>query len=307
MNKIKKNKSEKSLIEKISPIINITIMILFFGIIFIIADNSPSKNETESILYTIIGISVILISSYIHIIIHETGHLIFGLLSGYKFSSFRIGNTILIKNKYKYKLKKLNIVGTAGQCLMSPPDLINNKIPVLLFNFGGSLMNLLTSILFIIIAYFTKNIELLSYCLQIIALVGIFYALQNGVPMKMAEIDNDGLNALSLNKHPEAQKAFWIQLKVNEEQSKGKRLKDMPQEWFYTPKDKDMKNSIITSIGVFNCNRLLDEHNFDETKKQTRHILKIKSGITGVHRNLLINDLIYCELLDGKLDEAKKL
>lgn len=33
-------------------------------------------------------------SMYLQIIIHEAGHLIFGLLSGYRFSSFRIGNMI---------------------------------------------------------------------------------------------------------------------------------------------------------------------------------------------------------------------
>ena len=34
---------------------------------------------------------------FIHVVIHETGHLICGLLSGYTFSSFRIGSFMLLK------------------------------------------------------------------------------------------------------------------------------------------------------------------------------------------------------------------
>ena len=33
----------------------------------------------------------------IHIVLHEAGHLIFGLLSGYHFSSFRIGSHMLMR------------------------------------------------------------------------------------------------------------------------------------------------------------------------------------------------------------------
>ena len=66
--------------------------------------------------YILIALGFIL-TGYFHnliiftsiIIIHELGHLIFGLLSGYKFSSFRIGNIMLVKTGGKLKFKKLTI------------------------------------------------------------------------------------------------------------------------------------------------------------------------------------------------------
>ena len=43
----------------------------------------------------------VILSYYLHIIIHEGGHLVFGLRSGYQFVSFRIGSLILYKEDGK--------------------------------------------------------------------------------------------------------------------------------------------------------------------------------------------------------------
>ena len=48
----------------------------------------------------------------LQIIIHEAGHLVFGLLSGYQFSSFRIGNLMFVKIEDKIKIRKFSIAGT---------------------------------------------------------------------------------------------------------------------------------------------------------------------------------------------------
>ena len=91
----------------------------------------------------IIGILGIMLSLYVSIIIHEGGHLVFGLLSGYGFSSFRIGNFMWIKQDGKIKLRRLSLAGTGGQCLMTPPEEKNGKIPVVLYNLGGVIANIL--------------------------------------------------------------------------------------------------------------------------------------------------------------------
>ena len=104
---------------------------------------------------------------YLQLIIHELGHLIFGLLSGYKFSSFRIGNIILLKHRKKLKFKKLKIAGTAGQCLMSPPEIKDGKVPVFLYNLGGALLNLISCVIFFIIYIFTKENNYLSIIFEL--------------------------------------------------------------------------------------------------------------------------------------------
>ena len=49
------------------------------------------------------------VSFFLSLIIHEGGHLVFGLLSGYKYLLFRIGSLTLIKRNNKYECKKFSI------------------------------------------------------------------------------------------------------------------------------------------------------------------------------------------------------
>ena len=46
-----------------------------------------------------ISLISLFIAGYLQIILHEAGHLLFGLATGYKFISFRIGKLTLIKEK----------------------------------------------------------------------------------------------------------------------------------------------------------------------------------------------------------------
>ena len=63
-----------------------------------------------------------LVAFILQIVLHEGGHLLFGLLSGYRFVSFRIFNWTLIRQEGKFRLKRFGIAGPGGQCLMLPPD-----------------------------------------------------------------------------------------------------------------------------------------------------------------------------------------
>jgi hypothetical protein len=129
------------------------------------------------------------------------------------------------------------------------------------------------------------------------ALFGFALAILNGVPLRTGTIDNDGYNAISLAKDPAALEAFWMQMKVVEETTKGVRLKDMPAEWFTVPTDEAMGNSMVAARGVFACNRLMDEERFEEADELMAHLLSIESGMVGLHRSILICERIYVELI----------
>ena len=235
----------------------------------------------------------------IQIVIHEAGHMIFGLLTGYRFSSFRIFNFMLLSEGGKLCMKRLSIAGTGGQCLMAPPDLKNGRLPVLLYNFGGAILNLITGILFFCLSMLVPETSFFSMFLLVLALTGVAFAVINGLPLRIGPVDNDGCNALSLMHSQAAQRAFWIQLKANDEVSRGTRLKDMPGEWFTVPEDDAMKNSIIASAGVLACSRLMDEHHFQEAERLMKHLLGIESGIADLYRFMMTCDRIYVKLISG--------
>lgn len=230
-------------------------------------------------------------------IIHEAGHFIFGTLTGYKLSSFRIGSFMWINDNGKTKLKRYSLAGTGGQCLMCPPDIVNGNIPIVLYNLGGCIMNIITGVIALLIFFLFRDNSLLSVFMLMITIVGFADAIINGVPLRLGLIDNDGYNALSLGKNPQALRSFWIQMKINDRILKGDRLKDIPEEWCTLPSDEEMKNSMISVIGVFACNRLMDKHSFDEAENLIKHYLEADTSMVGVHRSLLICDYIFCQLI----------
>ena len=115
--------------------------------------------------------------------------------------------------------------------------------------------------------------------------------------MRSSMGDNDGYNALTMRKNKESMRATWIVLKVNEQIAKNVRLKDMPEEWFALPSDEAMENGMIAATGVLACNRLMDEHRFEEADQLMAHMLKAASGMAPLHRGLIVCDRISVELI----------
>ncbi len=251
-------------------------------------------DHIESLAGLILGMYAAL---FFHIIVHEAGHLLFGLLTGYQFQSFRIASFMWRKENGRLKLRRISISGTGGQCLMSPPDLKDGKMPLVLYNLGGSIVNTAVGFLFLTAYLLLPDIAFLSPLLLIFAVVGFMIAMMNGIPMRMGTVDNDGYNAFAISKNREAVEAFWIQLKVVEQTSKGMRVKDMPAEWFAMPSDESLKNSMVAVRGVLACNRWMEEGKFEEADAHMAHLLEIESGIVGLHRDLLMCDRIFVELI----------
>ena len=255
----------------------------------------------------IMSFVLILIGTYaamvIQIVFHEAGHLIFGLMTGYRFSSFRIANLMWVKLDGRIQFRKLHISGTGGQCLMIPPDLKDGKMPVMLYNFGGAIINLVTAVICVGLSFLCSTRSLGWTILMIFSVIGVAFALTNGQPIKMGPVNNDGKNALDLSRSEEATRALWIQMKVNEQISKGLRLKDMPDEWFTVPSDESMKNGIIATIGVLACNRLIDQQRFDEADTLMKRLLSQQNGIVGLYRNLMVCDRMYVEMISENRKE----
>lgn len=303
MNQVKKKK--KILWQQYVGMAFMMLIGAFCGLIMVwyIDRSSADTLLYQEILYLVGLFLGMYVALFFHMIVHEAGHLVFGLMTGYRFSSFRIASFMWLKENGKLKLKRLTVAGTGGQCLMTPPDLKDGKIPLVLYNLGGSLINVTVASLFFVFYLIFPNVPFLSPLLLIFAAVGLMTALMNGIPMRMGTVDNDGYNAFALSRNREAVEAFWVQLKVVEQSSKGVRLKDMPAEWFLVPTDEAMKNSMVATRCVFTCNRLMDEGKFGEADALMSHLLEIESGIVGLHRDLLVCDRIYVELIGENRNE----
>ena len=124
------NKSGRIL--KFSAYILLCGVVGFFGGSY--AGKLAPKVEDFSVILLIISC---VIGVVIQIIVHEAGHLVFGLLTGYKFVSFRVFDFKLEKDSNnKFKLRLQHMRGTLGQCLMKPPKYIEGKFRYKLYLAG---------------------------------------------------------------------------------------------------------------------------------------------------------------------------
>ena len=254
----------------------------------------PFIGQILSVVLLIAGMYAALV---LQIIIHEAGHLVFGLLTGYRFSSFRIFNLMLQKEDGGVHFRKMNLAGTGGQCLMCPPDLIDGKMPFMLYNFGGAIMNILSSLVCLGVCFLLPAFSAGWVFSGFLVVIGFAFAALNGLPLRMGPVNNDGRNAFDMAESEEAVRAFWVQLKMNEMISKGVRLKDMPDEWFVVPSDESMKNGIVAAAAVFACNRLMDQHRFREADRLMERLLAPEIGLIDLYRMLLVCDRMYVEMI----------
>ena len=278
-----------------------------FCIGLLLNDLTDIYRELPFPLPLVITMVYVLIAIYAQLILHEAGHLICGLISGYRFSSFRVGSLMLFKDGNRLKLKTLSIAGTGGQCLMLPPQSEDGRAPFQLYFLGGALANFITSVVLALLYFFTSRASFLSPLLSALAIIGLTIGLMNAIPLRLAMLDNDGNTLRSLKKDPQAVLAFFQMMQIHGRIAAGDRLKDMPEGWFQTPVSADTTNTLIATIEVYRCNRLLDEQRFADTAQSIRALFASNAAIAGIHRRLLVCDLAYCALMTDQESEATTL
>ncbi len=286
-----------------------------FGILAIVLGNRyfpqglfKTSNFFIGLIEIYIFLLIALLGFFLHIIIHEGGHLIFGLLTGYKFVSFRVGSLTLVKEDGSLKIKRFNIPGTAGQCLLMPPDMVDNNYPFVIYNLGGVILNLLVAGLTFYSGIKIKGPDLLKAILIFSSLGGLFGALTNGLPLKIGGIANDGYNILSMLISEETRKSFHIQLKVHGLQSQGVRIKDMPIETFDLDQGADPSGPLNTAMVLMKHNYYMDRMDFLAAKESLNLLLPYMDKIVGLYQNEINIERIFLELImDGDRELVENL
>lgn len=237
---------------------------------------------------------------WLSVVLHEGGHMICGLLSGYRFVSFRIGNVMLLRDESRFHLKQFSLAGTGGQCLLDPPDFQEGNFPYILYNLGGFLANLLAAAVCAIICLAAEPGEYgMLFCI-VFGAVNLYLGLVNGIPLRVGGIDNDGKNMVSMGKSGAARRNLWLQLRVNGELVRGKRLRDMPKEWFELPKVQELTDGLSAAMGSVAVSRLLDEQRFSEAAVLGEEVLEKASGLLDIQKKMLKGELLFMEIIGAQ-------
>lgn len=232
----------------------------------------------------------------LHIIVHEGGHLLMGLLTGYHFVSFRVGRTVWVRRRSGIVRKKYTLRGTGGQCLLDPPDPDENgRYPYLLYNLGGGLANFLSAGA-ALSAVFSIGTPAARAVLAPFALVGFYLGLVNLIPMTSGDVANDGGNIKIFGRNPESVSAFFQGLRINRLQNtEGMRLKEMPEKYFAIPESGSENNPLVDMVRVFRFERLEDEGRFEEARLYGEELMKRE--MLEEHKTLVQAELLFLELI----------
>lgn len=296
----KEKKPKKKSLEKVLP----TVLYMGFcglagafggmAMVKVLPKDAPNWQEFLGFLLVMIAFVVILV---IQIFIHEVGHMVCGLMSGYEFVSIRFFGLMIMKENGKLVRKKHSIAGTGGQCIMTPPR-TDGTSPTQLFNWGGCIANIIVSVIAITFAILFWDKALLSTFLLMFSTIGIYFAIVNGIPLK--SLSNDGYNAMTLKNRPNARVAFERSQMIVKEMAMGTRLKDMPAEYFdYEIGKYDLDDNIIISTAGMTINYHIDCGNYEKVYELTKYLYD-NVELSDIHKFIVIAELVTSILITGR-------
>lgn len=276
----------------------LSVFMFMFSLKYMIAVEKKFGLE-DSFLPLILFYIIFVAAYYFSIIIHESGHLVMGLLTGYKFVSFRIGSVTFVKEKGKLVRKRFSIPGTAGQCVLThDPVSSPEEIKYFWYHFGGVFFNILTAAVTGIVMLVSGNV-VVDWIMIVFMLVSIILALMNIIPLDIG-VANDGMNILMQEKSPETRLQMLNVLIINGMQYEGKRLSEIPEELF---KGADPEGDAYpVNLALVYAQRYFCTYDFEAAEDI---LLKIANNdnVTGVILNEAKCELMFCEIV---LDRDKE-
>ncbi len=255
-----------------------------------------------------IGFDILSLDTIIYILLwcvlatfmHELGHLLFGYLTGYKFVYFKMLGVMFYKSNGKWQTARERGNGALGQCLMAPDFEYKQKMPYVLYNLGGVLINLLlTALCVVLIVVYGQQ----SFTLAGIIVNGIFTII-NFLPIR--SLKNDGYNVFMLARSESCKKAYYSELKITAETLAGKTFSQMPETIFNCGIDDLKYPSVCTSLYVQYCYFIAT----NQTEKATETITMLynrRSEMPLPNANTVSVEYFNCLMLfhDDRVNAAK--
>lgn len=263
---------------------------------------TPDGNAALRLLLFCGSFAVFIVWYLVHIVLHEGGHMVAGLITGYKLVSFRIGTRTFVKENGKIAVKKMTIPGTGGQCLMCPPECEPEKCPFSLYLAGGGSANLLAALLCFIL-YFIFPRSIVTYLVLFIGgITGLCLGLTNLFPAKIGGVANDGYNLfIDFVRNPSSKAAQYYVLTLNAVLSEADGFEELPQELLDAVMNydySDLVNASVANLYNFKAAIHFARHEYDKALECQRRILETEH-VLGIFKNEAKCECLYFEIIGG--------
>lgn len=259
--------------------------------------------QMETLPSMILLMSTIIISTYIHIVIHEFGHFIFGKLVGYNLSTFRIASFVFVDYGQGIEIKRFNIPGTGGQCLMVPGyDMKDNAF--LFYNLGGGVFGIMTSLIIGAVVFAITNNPIAIIIGMHFVIIGIIMNFMNLIPMNIGGVNNDGKNITMFTKDKDIERDFETQLRLNDRYLRGEMYSDMTNV-IHTIKLRTTNNSIDnTNIWFYSVliQYYMENKEFEKAEEIIDRVLDNGDNIISLILNEIYCDKLFLSIIQNKED-----
>lgn len=178
---------------------------------------------------------------FFSIFVHEIGHFIFGLLSGYKIYQLKLfGYTIVENKKLCFKRADSN---PKNQCLMTPTKY--GKFTFILYNLGGILANLMVMLISLLLLLLTEHGKIIGVLFILLAVFNFYSLVLNGILLVIGGLPNDMKNVLLVNSSESAKRAFHSGFMIDFHLKQGKKMDKLEEQYFELPIDYDLENIYV--------------------------------------------------------------
>jgi len=250
-------------------------------------------------------LAAIPVSIVLGIIAHELGHLVLGLVSGYRFSSFRVGPFIWFKEDLRTRFSFSKSI-FAGQCLMAPVYDFR-MFRFVLYNLGGVIFNIILTVLFFVLFLLAPSNASLSAwegAFLVITILNLLLAVQNFLPIR--SLTNDGANIREAMKSVDATRGLYMMFHVNNLMMQGVRYRDMDEKLFEVNYKADRNNYLVAYMFILRATRLDDKGQHDKAFEIYNNLELAK--LPAVYQYLVKTNLMYHHVVyDPNYSTAREL
>lgn len=232
----------------------------------------------------------------ISVIIHESGHLVFGLAAGMVFEEFNIFTLSLQHKDGKFTFKKTNqLKNVGGYCRLSfdKNKTYENKWLVL-YLLGGIVFNFICGITCGIMSMFFTNLWV-KYFLILMAYINIYLGINNAMPtLSPTGIEVDMLKVINACHDPEYLRKLDMIGMISEQQRNGISLSKLP---VFEPHDFNSSADIV--MALLYVDKLIEDERYDSARILVDRIKTQRAKYLSHQNEILLSlQLIECELND---------
>lgn len=199
----------------------------------------------DMVLLGLVTITWFGICTLVTVLMHETGHLVFGKISGYKLTGFAVTGFLIRNGKIEtYPAKRLNF----GQCFMCCED--EEKDPKKLIA-GGCITNLVLGSVLVLTAILTLNLKDQSgvWRLMFIAVPALINIVMGCVNLFGGSATSDG-NTLKEIRVKDGKRMYNRVMMITAHLLDGRAFSEMPEELFRWSGDRN-KCSLAAELSMY--------------------------------------------------------